>query len=432
MKKKILISLFVLLSVSIVGSFVFYKKVLVPIRGDWSLILKQKHKKIYALYGLFRNFDHGTNKLLNDYNINFLPVTERLNLDFTKIKIERIERSQSRYLDKFMNNLELKYLTFFMTKNNKNIFLGSGDGKIFFSDINKLTENDFQILEHNLDTKKIIFRDIIVNNKNIYVSANEKKTDDCSLLQVYKAKIVFNETLNFEGLFLNDECVDMVAGGRMQLWRDNNIDKILLTTSQWAGAGHGENDSRPQDDNSIYGKVLIIDEQTGDYQIFSKGHRNSIGLYANLNDNVILNTENGPKGGDEINFVKRGKNYGWDIASYGKKYKNKNNEIDYKQSHEDFGFEEPIFSFIPSIGISEIIKVPNDFAESWQDNYIVASLLSGHLYRVKFDKKFSKIIYMEEIYIGERIRDLLYLDNSKKILLALEDSGSIGVLEVQK
>ena len=59
-------------------------------------------------------------------------------------------------------------------------------------------------------------------------------------------------------------------------------------------------------------------------------------------------------------------------------------------------------------------------------------MLSSHLYRVKFDKKFTKIIFMEEIYIGERIRDLLYLENSKKILLALEDTGSIGVLDVQK
>ena len=155
MKKKILISLIILLSISIIGSFVFYKKVLVPIRGDWSLILKQKHKKIYALYGLLRNFDHGTNKLLNDYNINFLPITERLNLNFTKIKIDGIERSQSRYLDKFMNNLELKYLTFFISKNDNNIFLGSGDGKIFFSDVNNLTKNDFKTLEHNLNTEQL-------------------------------------------------------------------------------------------------------------------------------------------------------------------------------------------------------------------------------------------------------------------------------------
>ena len=64
--------------------------------------------------------------------------------------------------------------------------------------------------------------------------------DDCSLLQIYKAEIVFNEKLNFEGLFLNDECVDKVAGGRMQQWRENNRDKILLTTSHWPGLGHGK------------------------------------------------------------------------------------------------------------------------------------------------------------------------------------------------
>ena len=45
----------------------------------------------------------------------------------------------------------------------------------FFSDVNKLTKNDFKTLEHNLDTENIIFRDIIVNNKNIYISANEKR-----------------------------------------------------------------------------------------------------------------------------------------------------------------------------------------------------------------------------------------------------------------
>ena len=148
MKKKILITFLIFLSILAIGSFIFYKKVLAPIRGDWSLILKQKHKKIYALYGLLRNFDHGTNKLLNDYNINFLPITERLNLNFTKIKIDGIERSQSRYLDKFMNNLELKYLTFFIQKMIIIFFLDLVMEK-FFSDVNKLTKNDFKTLEHN-------------------------------------------------------------------------------------------------------------------------------------------------------------------------------------------------------------------------------------------------------------------------------------------
>ena len=47
---------------------------------------------------------------------------------------------------------------------------------------------------------------------------------------------------------------------------------------------------------------------------------------------------------------------------------------EYKQSHFDQGFQEPIFAFVPSIGISEIIKVPNDFNKNWQNNFLVASL----------------------------------------------------------
>ena len=180
------------------------------------------------------------------------------------------------------------------------------------------------------------------------------------------------------------------------------------------------------------GKFYFIDENSGDYEIFSKGHRNSLGLYANINENIILNTENGPKGGDEINLILQEKNYGWDIASYGKRYKSNKNTVDYKLSHEDSGFEEPIFSFVPSIGITEIIKIPNNFAKPWQDNFLIASLYSNHLFRVKFDKKYSKILFAEKIYIGERIRDLFYLENNKQILLALEDTGSIGILEIEK
>ena len=140
-------------------------------------------------------------------------------------------------------------------------------------------------------------------------------------------------------------------------------------------------------------------------------------------DNIILSTEHGPRGGDEINKIEYGKNYGWPIASYGMKYKSNS---EYLQSHVKHGFKEPIFSFTPSIGISEIIKVPETFDKNWSENYLVSSLNKKSLYRVKFDENFSKIIYFEEIYVGQRIRDIKILD--KKILLALENKGELGVL----
>ena len=83
------------------------------------------------------------------------------------------------------------------------------------------------------------------------------------------------------------------------------------------------------------------------------------------------------------------------------------------------------FCFVPSIGISEIIKIPNDFSVKWQDNYFVTSLMDNSLYRVKFSKNFDKIIFNEKIFIGQKIRDIKF--NKKKIfILSLQDKSELG------
>ena len=87
-----------------------------------------------------------------------------------------------------------------------------------------------------------------------------------------------------------------------------------------------------------------------------------------------------------------------------------------------------IFAFISAIGISEIIKLPNDFSNHFIDNFIISSLWGSTLYRIKFDKNYSRIIYYEKIFIGQRIRDLKYHPKMKAILLALEQEGELGVI----
>ena len=54
------------------------------------------------------------------------------------------------------------------------------------------------------------------------------------------------------------------------------------------------------------------------------------------------------------------------------------------------------------------------------------------MYRIKFDEKFSKILFLGKIYIGERIRDIKFLKKNNSLILALEESGSIGILKVLK
>ena len=75
-----------------------------------------------------------------------------------------------------------------------------------------------------------------------------------------------------------------------------------------------------------------------------------------------------------------------------------------------------------------IIKLPNNFSDHFINNFIISSLNGFSLYRVKFDEKYTKVLFFEEIFIGQRIRDIKYHNIAKTILLTLENEGEIGLL----
>ena len=244
---------------------------------------------------------------------------------------------------------------------------------------------------------------------------------------MYSAIIKY-DYLDFLNIFKSKECFTdhlLIQSGVIQTLKFNGNNYVLFATASDLLANN-EQDPKPQSDNSIFGKILLIDSEKN-YSFFSRGFRNILGLYAD--DDIIISTENGPKGGDEINKVVYNKNYGWPISSYGQKYKN--NNLDYKLSHEKYGFEEPIFSWVPSIGVSQIVKIENNFTPFWEDNFLIGSLNFKHLIRVKFNNSYDKLIFKENIFINERIRDLKYSKKHKLILLSLEDTGSLGVLYIK-
>lgn len=161
------------------------------------------------------------------------------------------------------------------------------------------------------------------------------------------------------------------------------------------------------------------------------GHRNPQGLYYDRNNGYIIEAEHGPQGGDEINIIELNfnsrdniQNYGWPVVSAGEHYggRTEKNKQKYKKyplikSHLDMGFIEPLKSFVPSIGISEIVKIK-------ENNYVVSSLKGASLFFFQIDNK--KIINMKNLNIGERIRDLKFYQN--KLYLFLEDTASIGII----
>ena len=232
--------------------------------------------------------------------------------------------------------------------------------------------------------------------------------------------------MNFKPFFRDDSCESILNSGRMKDYTYNG-NKGLLFAASAATYDKPSNDS--QNDKSNFGKILFKDFESNETSIFSKGHRLILGLVINK-DNSIISTENGPRGGDEINKIVHGGNYGWPISSYGRRYDSdyEDSPLNYKEDHESYGYIEPIFSFIPSIGISEIIKIPNEFIRNWIDNYLIASLNKKSIFRVKFNKNNDKLLFYEEIYIGSRIRDLKYSEKNKSIFLALEDRAELGII----
>ena len=374
-------------------------------------------------------------RLSNDYNEKFLPKTQFANINLKILKLNFLEFKEGGYLD------EKKGLrkTFFIEKHNDKLFIATNSGNFFYKElVNLKNEKNFyeKKISSNLilDSKIEQFQNILdfhIFENKLFISTIIKK-NECYYLLVDVAEVNYDK-LQFKNIFTsenNSECMKyFIQGGKIAML---NSTQLLLTTAGdilYNGLDkngnevivENESDLKPQDDNSIFGKILNINIENSNYEIFNKGHRNSLGLV--VDGDFILSTENGPRGGDELNLEVKGKDYGWSKASYGKKYSNDDAFLD----HEKANYQEPIFAFVPSIGISEIIKIENNFDSDWEDNYLVGSLFYRHLIRVKLNMDRSKVLFTEKIFIGERIRDLLYDSENKTILLALEDTGSLGV-----
>ena len=84
------------------------------------------------------------------------------------------------------------------------------------------------------------------------------------------------------------------------------------------------------------------------------------------------------------------------------------------------------------VEISQLIHIPDNFSTLWSENFFISSLNARSLFRVKFDKNFTKLIFKEKIIIGERIRDITYFEKFNTFLVALEDSGSIGFISMDQ
>ena len=391
------------------------------------LIRVLKLEPFKQLQTRYKRLNPNINNLNNDYNVKFLPKTQtdNFNLSTYKINFTQIKNKKN---DSGYGFFQPFYIEFF----DENLIVTNNNGEILYAKVDKFFQKDnadikFKIINSNLQIEgsgnsKIM--GTLIHDENIYISFL-KYENNCQIYNIANANINF-ESLIFKNFFESESCGENLNAGRMKVFNFNGSMGLIATIG---GEKLNQASNKPQDQLSDIGKIIFIDFKSGKKTIFSIGHRNPQGLF--VKDDLIIATEHGPKGGDEINKIIFGGNYGWPIASYGMSYDHVkvNKEKKYLKDHYGNDFIEPIYSFVPSIGISEIIKIPNKFSENWYNNYLLASLNGGSLYRLKFDLEHDKIIFMEKIFINRRIRDLKYIDKYNSVFLALEDWKEIGILQ---
>lgn len=212
-------------------------------------------------------------------------------------------------------------------------------------------------------------------------------------------------------------------GGRLAILEPG---KLLLSTGDNQYDGVDNVELYPQRDDIPYGKLLLIDLNSFDVTIFSKGHRNPQGLLVDSKQRVWV-TEHGPRGGDELNYVIEGGNYGWPFVTLGTNYGSYSWPLNPEQGRH-IGFRAPVYSWLPSVGISNLVEVQG-FHEAWDGDFLIGSLYGTTLYRARIDST-NSLMFAEPIRLGERIRDIvlidgtivIWTDSSKLIRLRLHES----------
>jgi glucose/arabinose dehydrogenase len=159
---------------------------------------------------------------------------------------------------------------------------------------------------------------------------------------------------------------------------------------------------RIKPDGSVPSDNPFVDRQGAKPEIWSYGHRNPQGLAFHPQSGKLWEHEHGPRGGDEINIIEKGRNYGWPVIGYGIDY----NGAKIHQSTSKAGMEQPVKYWVPSIAPSGMAFYTGELFPAWRGNLFVGALAGQLLVRLEAggEKVGNEERLLQEL--GERIRDV--------------------------
>jgi cytochrome c2 len=203
-----------------------------------------------------------------------------------------------------------------------------------------------------------------------------------------------------------------LAGGRMI---EGDPGTLLLTVGDFGREAY------PQDPDADYGKLLAIGTTCCERRLVSLGHRNAQGLTIDA-DGAIWVTDQGPRGGDELNLIVPGQDYGWPSVTYGVQYDIKAFHGQPVAGHHD-GYAKPVYAWVPSVAAGNIFQV-RGFSKEWEGDFLVATLKAQELRRLRVED--GRVIYDEPIPLGVRLRDSGQLADGR--IVVLSDDSRLFIL----
>jgi glucose/arabinose dehydrogenase len=214
--------------------------------------------------------------------------------------------------------------------------------------------------------------------------------------------------------FITKPCVPISAvqqtAGRFAVIDQNSVYVTI------GDLGYSEIDNRSK--RGDLGSIFKLSAKSAER--ISQGHRNPQGIVL-FDNETLMAAEHGPRGGDEINVIKAGGDYGWPFVSYGQPY----GSGDYVRpgtsgSHD--GYIQPIKYWVPSIAPTELVQLPIQGWGDWGRSLVLGTLKEEVLVFLKINEKFE-VGETVQVDMGDRIRDLELLSNGA--LLATTDSGKL-------
>lgn len=271
-------------------------------------------------------------------------------------------------------------------------------------------------------------------NQIVYLTYTKDVADKLVATTLARARFDGHQLLDVKDILVCDPWAgDGGSGSRLAFGRDG---MLYMTT----GASNG---NAAQEPGSLRGKILRLrDDGTpapGNpfegrpgyrAEIYSLGHRNSLGLAFNPVTGDLWNNENGPYGGDEINIIKPGGNYGWPKVSFGREYSGP------KIPNFAEGMIGPVVFWAPSIAPSGMAFYTGDRFPAWKNNVLVGAMLGGavqgigHLERIVFDQNWDETGRQSLLTdLKKRIRDVRQGPDGLVYVLTDEDNGALLRLE---